>query len=73
MIDAYTDHDEYMDDEDNLTDAEEWRPGECDNCSGGDEEGVTATGPLGNLYCACRIGQGADPEDCYCGPPNDEA
>ena len=54
-------------------DTEDWQPGQCDNCSGGDEEGVTATGPLGNLYCACRIGQGADPEDCHCGPPNDEA
>ena len=73
MIDAYTDHDEYMDDEDDQEDAEEWREGECDNCYGGDEEGITATGPLGTLYCACRIGQGADPEDCHCGPPNDEA
>ena len=44
-------------------DSEEWRPGECDNCYGGDENGVTATGPLGPLYCACFIGQGADPED----------
>lgn len=71
MIDAYTDHDEYMEDEDDLEDAEEWQEGECDNCYGGDEEGVTATGPLGPLYCACFIGQGADPEGCRCGPPSD--
>ena len=59
-------------DEDDLyddpEDAEEWQPGECDNCSGGDENGVTATGPLGPLFCACFIGQGADEEDCRCGP-----
>lgn len=67
MIDAYTDHDDYYDDEDEGQD-DEWRPGECDNCYGGDENGITATGPLGPLYCACRIGQGADAEDCWCGP-----
>jgi hypothetical protein len=70
MIDAYTDHDDYQDDEDDDT-ADEWRPGECDNCYGGDEHGVTATGPLGPLYCACRIGQGADADTCRCGPPAD--
>ncbi|MEV7600018.1 hypothetical protein AB0O91_21820 [Kitasatospora sp. NPDC089797] len=53
--------DEYQDDG-------EWRPGECDHCSGGDGNGVTANGPLGTLYCACFIGQGAVPEDCVCGP-----
>lgn len=47
--------------------AEEWQPGECDNCSGGDENGITATGPLGPLYCACHIGQGAAAENCVCG------
>lgn len=70
MTDAYTDHDEYEDDFDEEDDtAGEWKPGECDHCYGGDENGVTATGPLGPLYCACRIGQGADEEDCRCGPP----
>jgi len=65
VTDVYDEYDEYDDDQE---EAEEWREGECDNCSGGDENGVTATGPLGPLYCACRIGQGADEEDCKCGP-----
>lgn len=30
--------------------ADEWRPGECDNCYGGDENGITASGALGFLY-----------------------
>jgi hypothetical protein len=49
-------------------DAEEWREGECDRCYGGDENGVTATGPLGPVYCACFIGQGASEDECECGP-----
>lgn len=40
-------------------------------CFGGDENGVTATGPLGPLYCACAIGQGADEDNCRCGPEED--
>lgn len=72
MVDAYTDHDEYEDDLDDERMTEiadtEWQEGECDHCSGGDAQGVTATGPLGPLYCACKIGQGASPEDCECGP-----
>lgn len=59
---------DFYDDEDDYEDAEEWQPGECDHCFGGDENGITATGPLGPVYCACRIGQGAAPEDCRCGP-----
>ncbi|MFJ6530869.1 hypothetical protein ACIQMZ_37185 [Streptomyces longwoodensis] len=56
-------------DDDDQEDAQEWREGQCDNCSGGDAAGVTAEGPLGPLYCACKIGQGAeDPNDCTCGP-----
>lgn len=47
---------------------DEWQSGECDNCSGGDENGITSTGPLGPLYCACFIGQGADPGACHCSP-----
>lgn len=43
----------------------EWQPGECDNCYG-----ETVHGPLGPVYCACRIGQGYDSEDCRCGPPD---
>jgi hypothetical protein len=63
MSDLNDDYDDYEDEE-----SEEWQPGECDNCSGGDENGITATGPLGPLYCACAIGQGAGPGDCVCGP-----
>lgn len=61
----------YLDDEADYgddQDAEEWQPGECDMCFGGDENGVTATGPLGPLYCACFIGQGAPADECRCGP-----
>lgn len=46
-------------------DAEEWQPGECDHCYG-----QTVQGPLGPIHCACAIGEGADPEDCHCGPPS---
>lgn len=60
--------DEEADEYDDLEDAEEWQEGECDHCFGGDENGVTATGPLGDLYCACAIGQGASPDECRCGP-----
>lgn len=44
-------------------DGEEWRPGQCDNCSG-------YVPPAGTFApaCACAIGQGADEEDCTCGP-----
>ncbi len=49
-------------------DDDEWQPGECDNCFGGDENGVTATGPLGDVFCACAIGQGAAEGECRCGP-----
>lgn len=63
---GYDDHDEIEADD-------EWRPGECDHCFGGDEDGVTATGPLGPIYCACVIGQGAErDEDCHCGPVAEE-
>lgn len=69
MIDAYTDHDDYMDDEDDdQEDAEERQPGECDNCYGDTGETVTNR-PAGWTACACSIGQGADAEDCRCGPP----
>jgi hypothetical protein len=71
MIDAYTDHDDYMDDEDDHEDVEEWQEGRCDNCYGGDENGITADGTLGPVFCACFIGQGASEENCRCGPPAD--
>jgi len=60
----------YGPDEDDFDDEEfgeddgEWQEGECDRCYGG----PPVTGPLGPLYCACEIGQGAAPEDCLCGP-----
>lgn len=73
-IDSYTDHDDDYDEyDDALEDAEEWRPGQCDHCYGGDENGVTAIGPLGPVFCACFTGQGASAEDCRCGPPAEEA
>ena len=68
---AAEDDDHEYDEDDELEDDGEWREGECDNCTGGDENGVTATGPLGPLFCACFIGQGADEENCRCGPEED--
>lgn len=54
---------EFEDDEE----SEDWQPGECDHCFGG----PPVEGPLGTLYCACEIGQGAPPEACACGPEGD--
>jgi hypothetical protein len=77
VVDAYTDHDDYVDDyddDDRMTEIvdTEWQEGKCDHCPGGDADGVTATGPLGPLHCACKIGQGAaNPEDCQCGPEDE--
>ncbi|MFJ6617001.1 hypothetical protein ACIQOW_05375 [Kitasatospora sp. NPDC091335] len=48
-------------------DAADWAPGECDHCTGGEPVET----PLGLIYCACQIGQGAAPEDCLCGPEDD--
>lgn len=62
--DDYDDPDEYLEDEGDYPDAEEWREGECDRCYG-----ETVHGPLGPIYCACSIGLGADEDDCVCGPP----
>lgn len=70
MIDAYTDHDDYMDDEDDYEDAEEWQEGQCDNCYGDTGE-IATNRPGGWTVCACAAGQGASPEDCRCGPPAD--
>jgi hypothetical protein len=61
----------YEDDEDfdEYEDDGEWQPdrGECDHCFGG----PPIEGPLGTLYCACEIGQGASAENCACGPEED--
>lgn len=54
--------DEHDEDDDATVDDEEWQEGQCDNCTGGQ-----VSTPLGALYCACAIGQGADAEDCRCG------
>jgi hypothetical protein len=63
-------YDKYNDcDFDEYKDGEEWTEGECDRCFGGEP----VVGPLGTLYCACEIGQGAAPEDCLCGPDPDES
>ncbi|MDH6116880.1 hypothetical protein ABH930_000299 [Kitasatospora sp. GAS204A] len=63
MTDPYDDDSDY--DEDDST-SEEWQPGECDRC-----HGETVYGPLGPVYCACAIEQGAADEDCVCGPEED--
>jgi hypothetical protein len=69
-INDYDDPDEYLDEDDDFDpddcdrDAQEWREGECDHCYG-----ETVNGPLGPIYCACAIGQGADQDECVCGPP----
>lgn len=57
----------YMDQFDEEAPADEWQEGECDHCYG-----ETVDGPLGPIYCACEIGQGADEDNCVCGPPIDE-
>ncbi|MGW4894414.1 hypothetical protein ACWEQL_19395 [Kitasatospora sp. NPDC004240] len=56
------DPDEY--DDFDSDDSGDWQPGECDHCTGGDPVET----PIGLIACACRIGQGADPEHCLCGP-----
>ncbi|MFF2074634.1 hypothetical protein ACFVXG_07745 [Kitasatospora sp. NPDC058162] len=55
------------DEDDPDEDGEDWQPGRCDRCTGGDPIET----PIGLVYCACRIGQGADPENCACGPAED--
>lgn len=60
-----SDYDDYFDGPGR--DDDEWRPGECDHCYG-----ETVDGPLGPIHCACAIGQGADEDDCHCGPPAGE-
>ena len=59
-VDDYDDPDAYLDEDD----SDDWHEGECDHCYG-----ETVDGPLGPIYCACAIGQGADEDDCVCGPP----
>ncbi|MDH6705333.1 hypothetical protein P3T27_002043 [Kitasatospora sp. MAA19] len=61
MYDEYDDDLNEFDTDEGIGD---WAPGECDNCPGGEPTRV----PFGFIYCACQIGQGADPENCACGP-----
>ncbi|MGW1498954.1 hypothetical protein ACWCQW_10340 [Streptomyces mirabilis] len=44
--------------------------GTCDRCAGSTAEDLerAANGPGINPVCACAIGQGANPDDCVCGP-----
>jgi hypothetical protein len=64
MTDAETGTEYDLYDEDDILDADEWREGDCDNCSGfvpdPDDPPMTPA-------CACKIGQGAAAEDCRCG------
>ena len=57
---------DYEDEE--YEDAHEWRPGECDTCSG---RHVVTEGPFGPIVCACAIGQGAPLGQCVCGPDSE--
>lgn len=45
---------------------DEWHLGECDHCYGWTTDGHRATD------CACANGDGAEDEDCHCGPPAGE-
>lgn len=63
MSDLYDDYDEEFED------SEEWQPGQCCNCSG------YVPGPADPFLtpaCACAISQGADPENCVCGPEENQ-
>lgn len=64
-----SDLDDEYDEDDEYQDAGEWQPGECDTCGGRD---VVVDGPLGPLYCACAIGEGAPLHECRCGTSTDE-
>ncbi|MFV6033178.1 hypothetical protein [Streptomyces sp. NPDC056264] len=53
------------DEEEEFEEEHEWEPGQCDHCWGlpaGAEPGLLSPG------CACLLGQGADPNECSCGP-----
>jgi hypothetical protein len=73
-INDYDDPDEYLDEDDDFDpdDCAQLHPGrlegECDHCYG-----ETVDGPFGPVYCACAIGQGADQDECVCGPPEPAA
>lgn len=51
-------------------DGEEQAEGACDHCAGFTAEDLerAAEGSGINPVCACAIGQGANPDDCVCGP-----
>lgn len=56
--------------------AEEWQPGQCDNCSGPPATDAERRAVLASSIvpvCACWTGQGASPDACMCGPEQPEA
>ncbi|MCX4754288.1 hypothetical protein [Kitasatospora purpeofusca] len=61
------DCDDYGHDAYDPEDAEDWMPGACDHCPGGEPIET----PIGLLGCACLMGQGTGPIDCACGPDQD--
>lgn len=66
----YDEFDDEFDDEE-LPDGElDVVLGVCDNCPGTAPE----PGTMGAItpVCACALGQGAGPDECTCGPINDE-
>ncbi|WP_369183662.1 hypothetical protein [Streptomyces sp. Y1] len=63
----FDDYDDYDYDVYGTDSPGDWQPGECDHCTGGEPVET----PLGPIYCACQIGQGAAPEHCACGPDDD--
>jgi hypothetical protein len=58
-------------DEDAVDIAEEWQPGQCDNCTGPPTTDAEKRAQLASALvpvCACWIGQGAPLDACVCGP-----
>lgn len=57
-------------DDDDVPDALEWQPGECDMCAGVSGQAELAAQMASAIIpvCACATGQGAPLGECYCGP-----
>lgn len=72
LFEAYDEFaDDGLDDEDVQAEAPEWQPGECDMCAGpprsmAEQQAVLASAIV--PACACWMGRGAAPGNCYCGP-----
>lgn len=58
------------DEDEVIDDGEEWQEGQCDMCLGTTPEDLQRAAESPNIVpvCACAIGQGADAENCRCGP-----